>query len=189
MQGIFITQPIKVLVLAAFIAFVIKSIEREQKSILEEVFTRYVNHQIVIRKQQQSREALNTDDDEVFEKVVPELPVTEKILKPPSTTRLERQRQQRVLQLRLRKELIEISLMFLFTFFVYFLGYHLHDEDAFLQTQSIREMLKVSLRPMSKARYAKASVDSFVSVSILILLICTRVDCTVNFSLCKHVNM
>uniref|UniRef100_A0A7M5XFD6 PLAT domain-containing protein n=1 Tax=Clytia hemisphaerica TaxID=252671 RepID=A0A7M5XFD6_9CNID len=164
MQGIFITQPIKVLILAAFIAFVIKSIEREQKSILEEVFTRYVSHQISIRKQQQSQDVLNTDEDEVFEKNVPELPVHEKVLKPPSTTRLERQRQQRVLQLRLRKELIEIALMFLFTFSVYFLGYHLHDEDAFLQTQSIREMLKVSLRPMSKARYKKAAVDSFVAV-------------------------
>lgn len=88
----------------------------------------------------------------------------EKIVKPPSARKLEKQRQKRLLEIRMYKEMRDVFLMLLFTFLVYYIGLKLHDDHAFRQTQSLRELLKISIRPMSKAMYIKESVDSFVKV-------------------------
>lgn len=149
------TQPIKVLVLAAFIAFVIKSLEREEKSALEELFVRYVNNEILAASP--SKEV----DDEEEEEEEKDL---EMITKPPSARKLEKQRQKRLVELRMHQEMRGVVLMLVFTALVYYIGLSLHDVRAFRQTQNIRELLKVTLRPMPKAMYQIQSVDAFLKV-------------------------
>lgn len=97
-------------------------------------------------------------EDEVLKKQ------REMIVRPPSARKLDRQRQKRLLEIRMYRELRDVFFMVLFAFLVYYIGLKLHDDHAYRQTQSLREILKISIRPMSKALYKNESVDSFVKV-------------------------
>ena len=85
-------------------------------------------------------------------------------MKPPSARKLERQRQKRLLEIRMYREMRDVFFMVLFTFLVYYIGLKLHDSHAYRQTQNLRELLKISIRPMSKAMYKKESIDAFIKV-------------------------
>ena len=153
--------------IAAFIAFVIKSLEREEKSALEDLFVRYVNSELVARKKEEGQHREEEHDSETDEDEHERVAIKkrkEKIAKPPSARKLEKQRQKRLLEIRMYKEIRDVFFMLLFTFLVYYMGLEMHDDHAFRQTQNIRELLKVSIRPMSKAMFNIQSVDSFLKV-------------------------
>ena len=49
-------------VLAAFIAFVIKSFEREEKSALEDLFVRFVNSELVAQQENSEQKSLQEEE-------------------------------------------------------------------------------------------------------------------------------
>ena len=55
-------------VLAAFIAFIIKSFEREEKSALEDLFVRFVNSEIVAQQGGERRRSQSLQKEEEDEK-------------------------------------------------------------------------------------------------------------------------
>ena len=55
-------------VLAAFIAFIIKSFEREEKSALEDLFVRFVNSEIVAQQGSERRRSQSLQEKEDEEK-------------------------------------------------------------------------------------------------------------------------
>jgi len=88
----------------------------------------------------------------------------DEIVRPITKKRLLVHQRKQYIEFRMHQELRELFMVLLFTFLIYFLGHSLHDVNAFRQTQNIREMLKVTMRPMSKAMFKIKSKDGYLKV-------------------------
>ena len=161
------TQPIKVFIVAVFIACVIKNIEREGKSVTEVIFTRYVEFKLQKFQQKPVSPPPEFHIDltmKVADRIKKGMEKEDDIMKPITKKKLLVHQRKQYIQLRMHQELRELCMVLVFTFLIYFLGHNLHDAKAFRQTQNIREMLKVTMRPMSKLMFKNKSVNGYLKV-------------------------
>lgn len=135
-QDVLLLQPMKVFVMALFIALVVKKLDEEEKSEIEKQVKTLAQNEKWLHKL--------TKETSLFDRV------DTTSLEPPDAGTLQSMRSLRLKEAKMYAISRELVLYLVFTIVVFLIGFLTRDHFAYHQTRDIEELLRVKVRPHSK---------------------------------------
>lgn len=131
-QDILLIQPLKVFLVALFVAVVVKKLDDEERSEVEKQVKSLAKNETWLHKFTKAGNIFDRADSEVFE--------------PPKNEKLQQMKELRMKELKMKAISREIMLYLLFTFVVFLLGFMTRDYQSYHQTVDLEELLKLKVR-------------------------------------------
>ncbi|OWF47600.1 Polycystic kidney disease and receptor for egg jelly-related protein [Mizuhopecten yessoensis] len=130
-QSVLVVQPIKVFVLVAFIACILKKPDLDDEDPGEDL------NNVIAAHDEEFTAKSNTAIDEIALR----RKVQNSELKPPDMKTLGEQRQLRMMELKMEEVIREIGIYALFVLILFFLSYQTRDSDSFLMADNLKNTL------------------------------------------------
>ena len=135
MQDILFIQPLKVFLVALFVALIVKKLEDEERSEIEKHVKTLAKNESWLHTHMEEKDATT-----IFDRIDTET------AEPPNKEKLDRMRAARLKEIKMNAITREILLYLFFTVIVFLVGFMTRDYRSFYQTRDLEELMLLKTR-------------------------------------------